>query len=78
MASKFDIGHNIVIKPVSDQGLSLRDSGIEPYAGQTGEITDLYWLSPNSRQAFYVYTVRIGIGSETVVLHEDELEARPR
>ncbi len=75
MASKYEIGHKVRIKPVNDQTLSLRDCGIEPYAGQTGEITDYYWISPNVGEVFYIYTVRIGTGNKEVVLYEDELEA---
>lgn len=76
MASKYQIGQKVVVKPVGEQGLSLRDSGLEAYAGETGEVTDLYRISPDPGQTFYVYTVRIGTGNRTVVLHEDELEAR--
>ena len=74
MAPKYEIGQKVIIRPVSDQPLSLRESDIESYAGQIGEITDYYWISPRTGQFFYIYTVRIGADYKDVVLHEDELE----
>lgn len=76
MASKYKIGQKVVIAPVKNQHLSPRDSGLEPYIGQVGEITDYHWINPNTAVGvFYIYTVRIGTGHKEVVLHEDELEA---
>ena len=76
MAPKFQIGQKVVVKPPGEQSVSLRDSSIEPYTGQTGEVTDYYSISPSATESFYLYTVRIGSTSrKTVVLHEDEIEA---
>ena len=76
MAPKFQIGQKVVVKPTREQSVSLRDSSIEPYIGQTGKVTDYYWISPSASESFYLYTVRIGsTGRKTVVLHEDEIEA---
>jgi len=76
MAPKFQIGQKVVVKPTREQSVSLRDSSIEPYIGQAGEVTDYYWISPSASESFYLYTVRIGnTGRKTVVLHEDEIEA---
>ena len=76
MAPKYEIGQKIIIKPVSNQRLSPRDSDLEPYAGQIGEVTDYYWVSVGrGAQVFYMYTVGIGNGHKEIVLHEDELEA---
>ena len=75
MAPKYQMGQKVKIKPVKGQSLSLRDSSIEPYAGQSGEVTDHYSISPNRREVFYIYTVRIGTGGKKIVLHEDEMEA---
>lgn len=76
MAPKYDIGQKVTIMPVSNQHLSSRDSDLERYAGQTGEVMDYYWITlERGAKVFYVYTVRIGDGQNEVVLHEDELEA---
>jgi len=76
MSPKFQIGQKVVVKPTREQSVSLRDSSIEPYVGQTGEVTDYYSINPSASESFYLYTVRIGdTGRKTVVLHEDEIEA---
>ncbi len=76
MAPKYEIGQRVVITPVKSQYLSPRDSGLEPYAGQSGKVTDYYWISKDrGAEVFYVYTVRIESDNKEVVLHEDELRA---
>lgn len=76
MAPKYNIGQKVIITPVKTQPLSSRDSGLEPYAGQVGEVADYYWISPReSTEVFYIYSIRIGTGDKEVVLHEDEIEA---
>ena len=76
MAPKYKIGQKVIITPVKNQALSPRDSSLEPYAGQVGEVTDYHWISPSTAAGvFYIYTVRIGTSRKKVVLHEDELEA---
>ena len=76
MAPKYKIGQKVIITPVKNQHLSPRDSDLEPYAGQVGEVTDYHWISPGTAAGvFYIYTVRIGAGHKEVILHEDELEA---
>ncbi len=74
MGPKYEIGQKVIIKPVAEQTLSLRDSVIESYAGQIGEVSNYYWISPRTSKVFYIYTVRIGNDYKEVVLHEDELE----
>jgi len=74
MAPKYEIGQKVIITPVRNQHLSPRDSNIEPYAGQSGTVTDYYWISRGA-EVFYIYTVRIGNDDKEVVLHEDELAA---
>jgi hypothetical protein len=71
---KYEIGQKVVIRPVNEQRLSLRDSDIESYAGQIGQVSDYYWISPRTGKFFYMYTVRIGTDYKELVLHEDELE----
>ena len=75
MAPKYEIGQKVIIAPVKNQRLSPRDSDLEPYAGQIGEIIDYYWISPNTGEMFYIYTVRMDTDRKEVVLHEDELGA---
>jgi len=76
MVPKYNTGQKVIVKPVKNQHLSPRDSGLDPYAGQVGEVTDYHWVSPNTTVGvFYIYTVRIGTGHKEIVLHEDELEA---
>jgi len=77
MASKYQIGQRVVIKPVSTQSLSPRDSALEPYAGQIGKVTDYYWVSlGRGAQVFYIYTVQVETDQKELVVHEDELEAQ--
>ncbi len=76
MAARYKKGQKVTIVPAKDQTLSPRDADIEPYIGQTGVITDYYWIHPSaSTRAFYIYVVRIGTGKKEVVVHEDEIEA---
>ncbi len=74
MPTKYEIGQRIVIKPVSEQDLSVRESAIRPYVGQTGEISDYHWIEPPTGQVFYLYTVRVGTGDKEIILYEDEIE----
>ncbi len=76
MSAKFEIGQKVLVKPVSDQALSLRDAALESFEGQAGEIVSFYSVSPAPGQVFYIYTVRVGSGSKRVVLHEDEIEVQ--
>lgn len=76
MAPKYDIGQRVIITPIHDKHLSPRDSDLERYAGQSGKVTDYYWISlERGAKVFYIYTVRVGDGQNEVVLHEDELKA---
>lgn len=73
MAAKYEIGQKVAITPVKNQHLSPRDSNIELYAGEIGEVIDYYWIRPNRGEAFYIYKVRMETDRKEVVLHEDEL-----
>jgi len=75
VASKYEIGQKVIIRPVSEQPLTKRESDIESYAGQIGEVSNYYWISPRTGKVFYIYTVRIGVDYKEVVLYEDEIEA---
>jgi len=74
VASRYEIGQKVIIRPVSDQPLSLRESDLESYAGQIGEVSNYYWISPRTGKVFYIYTVRIGTDYKEVILYEDEIE----
>ena len=75
MSPKYEIGQKVIIRPVNDQPLSRRGCDIEAYAGQIGEVSNYYWMSPRTGDVFYIYTVRLGTDYKEVVLHEDEIEA---
>jgi len=67
-------GQKVIIKPVTETGLSQRESDINKYAGQVGEVSRYYWVSPRTGQVLYMYTVRLGADNKELVLHEDEIE----
>ncbi len=75
MKPKYGIGQKVMIKPVSEQPSSRRESDIEAYTGKIGEISNYHWISPRDGEVFYIYTVRLGADYKEIVLHEDELEA---
>jgi len=76
MDAKYKIGQKVIITPVKNQNSSPRDSALEPYAGQVGEVTDYHWINPSTAVGvLYIYTIRIVTGHKEIVLHEDELEA---
>ena len=75
MAPKYQIGQKVAIKPFKSEHTSLRDSGIEAYVGQIGEVTNYYWISPHGGETFYLYMVRVGTGYKEIALYEDEIEA---
>ena len=74
MSAKYEVGQKIRIRPMDTQQLSPRDSDIELYAGQIGEVTDYYWMSPRVSEIFYIYTIRVESHNKEIVLHEDEIE----
>ena len=74
MFAKYEIGQKVVITPANKQQADSRDAGLEPYAGQVGEITNYHWICPNRGEFFYIYTIRLEADLTEVVLHEDELE----
>ena len=73
MNPKYEIGQKVLVNPVINQQ-SPRGCDVERYAGQIGEVTDYYWISPRSNEVIYIYTVKVGAGCKEVVLHEDEME----
>ena len=76
MGPKYEVGQKVVIRPVAVQSLTMRESDVESYAGQVGEVSNYYWISPRTSEVFYIYRVRVGSDSKKeVVLYEDEMEA---
>lgn len=73
MPAAHEIGQKVLIKPVSEQGVSLRAAALQPYVGQTGIIIDYHWIEPPTSKVFYLYTVRIDNSDKEIVLYEDEL-----
>ena len=73
MEPKFAIGQKVIIQPAGD-GLTRRENDINLFAGQVGEISDFYWISPRTGQVFYIYNVSVGDNKKDVVVYEDEIE----
>ncbi len=73
MEPKYRIGQKVLVKQVEAKLSSARDSNIGQYAGQSGTVTNYYWLSPQAGEVFYIYTVKIGAGGKELILHEDEI-----
>ena len=71
MSASYEVGQQVFIKPVTQQGSSLRDSTALAYAGKTGVVSDYYWMTPPSGEVFYLYTVRVD--NKEIVLYEDEI-----
>jgi hypothetical protein len=74
---RFAKGQKVIIKPVNESGLTQREDSVKEYAGQTGEITNFYWINPRAEQIFYIYRVRVGKEKEQkkeIVVYEDELQ----
>lgn len=71
---RYTKGQKVVIKPVDENGLTQRESSVNEYAGQVGEVANYYWISPRNEQIFYIYKVKAGKSSKEIVVYEDELE----
>ncbi len=75
MGPKFAIGQRVVINPVSEKGLTQRDNDVMIYAGQVGQVSNFYSISPSAGQIFHIYKVRVGREKKEIVVYEDEMEA---
>ena len=75
MNPRYVVGQKVIIKPISEHGISQREDEINQYAGKVGEISDLYWISPRTGQVFYIYNVRVDEPRKEIVVYEDEMEA---
>ncbi len=72
---RYTVGQKVIIHPMDEKGLTRRESEITKYAGQTGVISNFYWISPAAGQIFYIYKVRVGAEKKEIVVYEDEMEA---
>jgi len=73
---RYVVGQKVVIKPVSEKGLSQRDYDVNQYAGKEGKVSQYYWISPRTEQIFFIYRVLVDEGRKEIVVYEDELEAK--
>ena len=71
--NKYDIGQKVLIKQVKEP-MSRRESNIDSYAGQVGEVSNFYWMNPPTGKIFCIYTVRAGGDRQEITLYEDEIE----
>jgi hypothetical protein len=71
MPAQYSIGQEVMIKPVKEKGLSVRESALSPYAGTIGRVVDFHWMRPPTGKVFYLYTVQAG--DKEIVLYEDEI-----
>jgi hypothetical protein len=75
MGPKYAIGQKVIIHPVSEKGFSQRESDVTAYAGQVGQVSNFYSISPSAGQIFHIYRVRVGPEKKEIVVYEDEMEA---
>ena len=71
---KYVKGQKVIIQPIGGQGISDRENDISEYAGEIGEISDYYWISPRNGQIFYIYNVKVGETKKEITVYEDEIE----
>jgi hypothetical protein len=75
MGPKYAIGQRVLINPVSEKGLTQRENDLTKYAGQVGQVSNFYSISPSAGQIFHIYRVRVGPEKKEIVVYEDEMEA---
>ncbi len=76
MPAVYEIGEEVLIKPVKKQSLSLRESTLTTYTGQTGKVINYHWIVPPTGEVFYLYTVLVDNDNKEIVLYEDEIQHR--
>lgn len=72
---KYVKGQKVIIQPVGGQGVSQRENDISRYAGEVGEVSNYYWISPRNGQVFYIYNVKVGEKKKEIAVYEDEMES---
>lgn len=76
MGPKYAIGQKVIIQPVTEKGLTQRESDLSTFAGQVGQVSNFYSISPSAGQIFHMYKVRVGAEKKEIVVYEDEMEAK--
>jgi hypothetical protein len=71
---RFGKGQRVVVKPIDEKGVTRREYSVNEFAGEVGEISDYYYISPPTGQVFFIYNVRVGKEKKEIVVYEDELE----
>jgi len=72
MPAVYMIGQEVMIKPIKEKGLSVREAALSQYASTVGTIVDFHWMRPPTGSVFYLYTVQTG--DKEIVLYEDEIK----
>jgi len=67
-------GQKVIIKPVDEKSTTRREYSVNEYAGQVGEISNYYFMTPPTGQTFFIYNVHVGKEKKEIVVYEDELE----
>ena len=67
-------GQRVIIRPVTENGVTQREYNVNEYAGRVGEVSNYYSISPRIGQIFFIYNVRVGKDRKEIVVYEDELE----
>ena len=73
MPATYEIGQEVIIRPVIDKGFSIRETSIEPFVGKTGRVSDLHWITPPAGTIFYLYTIKVDGSNKELILYEDEI-----
>jgi hypothetical protein len=71
---KYLVGQKVILQPVSGPGASQRENDISEYAGQVGQVSNYYWISPRNGQVFFIYNVKVGEKRKEITVYEDEIE----
>ena len=74
MRPRYVVGQKVVIKPISEKGLTQREYDVNRYAGKLGEVSNYYWISPRTEQIFFIYNVLVDEKRKEIVVYEDEME----
>ncbi len=74
MEAKYMVGQRVIIQPVKEGTITIREDEVSRFAGQVGQVSDFYWISPRAGFVFYIYNVRVGRRHKDLVVYEDELE----
>ena len=71
---KYVVGQKVILQPIGGPGQTQRENDISEYAGQVGQVSNYYWMSPRNGQVFYIYNVKVGEKKKEIAVYEDEIE----